>query len=260
MPLVSIQRDIATLLAPNRSASSHLAGALHLAPDSPRSSEDLDYFHEDLASVAKAFESDRRLLEKSGYRVEVQLSQPGFIRAIVGREDGTTKVDWVHDSAWRFFPPLPDPQVGFRLHPIDLAVNKVLALSGRDEPRDFLDVIHVHEHLLSLGALCWAAVGKDPGYNPESLVETLARKGRYHPGDFAALRLASPDLVKLKGTWLRAIDEARHLAGTLPPEDAGCLYLDPVEGNAVSPSGDTRRLRRHFGTHGGILPSIGRER
>jgi hypothetical protein len=28
-----------------------------------------------------------------------------------------------------------------QLHPIDLAVNKLLALAGRDEARDFLDIL-----------------------------------------------------------------------------------------------------------------------
>jgi hypothetical protein len=47
------------------------------------------------------------------------------------------------------------------LHPIDLAVNKVLALAGRDEPRDLLDTLYQHREVLCLGALCWAACGKD---------------------------------------------------------------------------------------------------
>lgn len=56
------------------------------------------------------------------------------------------------------------PHSGYQLHPIDLAINKVLALAGRDEARDFLDVLHAHATILPLGALCWAAVGKDPGF------------------------------------------------------------------------------------------------
>jgi len=116
----------------------------------------------------------------------------------------------------------------------------------------------VHRHFLSFGSLCWAAVGKDPGYSPLMLVEMLARKGRYRKEDFAALRLTSePDLPELKRTWLGAVDDARRLVGELPPEDAGCLYWDPSTEKFVTPIGDLGRLVRHFGSHGGILPSVG---
>jgi len=260
MPLTSHQASIARLIAVNRSPSSHLAGAaaLHLEPTSLRISNDLDYFHDAEVQVGQAFSADRALLEASGYQVTVTLSQPGFVRAIVGREGDATKVEWAHDSSWRFLPPVPDPVVGFRLHPLDLSINKVLALAGRDEPRDFLDVMYVHRHFLAFGSLCWAAVGKDPGYNPLMLVEMLARKGRYRKEDFAALRLTSePDLPELKRTWLEALDDARRLVGELPPEDAGCLYWDPSSEKFVTPNHDMAHLVRHFGSPGGILPSVG---
>lgn len=260
MPLAPIQASIARLIAVNRSPSSHLAGAaaLYLQPNSARTSTDLDYFHDREAQVGQAYAADRKILVDAGYRVEVVLSQPGFVRAIVSKEDETTKVEWAHDSSWRFLPPLPDPVVGYRLHPLDLSINKVLALAGRDEPRDFLDVLFVHRTYLSLGSLCWAAVGKDPGYGPEMLLEMLARKGRFRPEDFADLELAvQPRVEDLKLEWLGAMEEAQRLIRELPPGDAGCLYWDPATQRFVTPSGDIARLVRHFGSDGGILPSIG---
>ncbi|HEY5079184.1 MAG TPA: hypothetical protein VII43_05030 [Opitutaceae bacterium] len=260
MPLTSIQSAIARLIAVNRSPSSHLAGAaaLYVGPNSTRSSADLDYFHDREAQVGQAFAADRKILEESGYRVDVVLSQPGFVRAIVGRAGDSTKVEWAHDSSWRFLPPIPDPVVGFRLHPLDLSINKVLALAGRDEPRDFLDVLFVHRTYLSLGSLCWAAVGKDPGYGPQMLVEMLARKGRFRPDDFAGLDLAAPPrMEELKREWLQALADARRLVQELPAGDVGCLYWDPSAKAFVDPAGDLTRLVRHFGSDGGILPSIG---
>jgi hypothetical protein len=260
MPLTSHQAAVARLIAGNRSPVSHLAGgaALQLAPASFRSSNELDYSHDTEELVGQAFTADRAALEESGYEVTILLSQPGFIRAIVGQKGNATKVEWAHNSSWRFLPPIQDPDVGYRLHPLDLSINKVLALAGRDEPRDFLDVMYVHRHFLSFGSLCWAAVGKDPGYSPLMLVEMLARKGRYRKEDFAALRLTSePDLPELKRTWLEAVDEARRLVAELPPEDAGCLYWDPATERFVTPKHDVARLVRHFGSHGGILPSVG---
>jgi hypothetical protein len=162
MPLTPHQAAVARLIAGNRSPSSHLAGgaALHLEPTSLRIGNDLNYFHDAEALVAQAFAADRTTLEAAGYEVTVILSQPGFVRAIVGRAGKTTKVEWAHDSSWRFLPPVPDPEVEFRLHPLDLSINKVLALAGRDEPRDFLDVMYVHRHFLTFGSLCWAAVAR----------------------------------------------------------------------------------------------------
>ncbi len=262
MPLTDLQLAVARLLAGNRTPASHLAGgaAIHLAEDSLRLSNDLDYFHDEQRLVAESFARDQATLAKAGFNLDVILSQPGFVRAIVGREHESTKIEWAVDSAWRFFPAIEDPVVGYRLHPIDLSVNKVLALAGRDEPRDFLDAIYVHQHHLPLGALCWAAVGKDPGYNPEMLIEMLARKGRYRPEDFAELRLVKPPVLgELKRVWLAAIDEARALVRSLPAEDAGCLYFNPARGRFVAPAGDLDQLDRHRGSRGGIIPVIGEQ-
>ena len=260
MPLTQFQQTVAKLLAANRSPSSHLAGAaaIHLLPSSPRTSNDLDYFHDEESLVAQAFAADRQILAGAGFSIEPTLSQPGFVRAVVTRENEGTKVEWAHDSAWRFLPPIQDAEVGYRLHPLDLAVNKVLALAGRDEPRDFLDAIYVHREHLSLGALCWAAVGKDPGFSPELLVEMLARKGRYQPEDFEPLRVTKKtNLAELKRIWIEAIAAARQLVQMLPPEDAGCLYFEAATGKFVTPAGDLSGLVRHRGVRGGVLPTIG---
>lgn len=177
---------------------------------------------------------------------------------LVGSVGVAKSVDRAHDSSWRFLPPVFDPQFGFRLHPLDLAINKVLALAGRDDPREFLDVIYVHRNVLSLGCLCWAAAGRDPGISPTMLVEMLARKGRYRAEDFAGLDLTSqPDLADLKRTWLGAIATARLLTRDLPAGDAGCLYWNPTTNKFETPSGDVSRLVRHFGCQGGVLPLAG---
>jgi hypothetical protein len=208
--------------------------------------------------VAATFAADRLTLERAGYLIIVVVAQPGFVRAIVSRQGEATKVEWAHDSAWRFLPPVSDPVVGFRLHPLDLAINKVLALAGRDEPRDFLDVIYVHRRFLSFGSLCWAAVGKDPGFSPSMLVEMLARKGRYRAEDFLTLNLVSvPDIDDLKQTWIAAVDDARRLVRELPAEDAGCLYWNETTKRFETPVPGGVPLKRHFGSKGGILPSIG---
>jgi hypothetical protein len=125
----------------DRSPDSYLAGgaALHIAPTSQRFSNDLDYFHDSVERVASAFAADRARLNANAFELDVTLSQAGFVRALVRKGAEATKVEWVHDAPWRFLPALPHPVVGYVLHPIDLAINKLLALVGRDEPRDFLE-------------------------------------------------------------------------------------------------------------------------
>ncbi|MFQ5679187.1 MAG: nucleotidyl transferase AbiEii/AbiGii toxin family protein [Gemmatimonadota bacterium] len=263
MPLTDFQRGLLAELASDPTDDRYLAGgaAMHFAPDSTRYSDDLDFFHDSEARVASAFAADRAHLERAGYVVEVQQSLPGFVRAIVGKGEEATRVDWAHESAWRFMPLVRDPLGGLLLHPVDLAINKVLALAGRDEPRDFADILFVHRHVLALAALCWAAVGKDPGFTPLSLLELLKRRGRYRPEDFARLRLAEPfDLRAAKRTWLAALSEADAFVRDRPPEESGCLYYSVKQQRFVVPRSevglDAQGIEVHFGAPGGVLPHM----
>lgn len=261
MPLTDFQRSVLALLAQTRTPDSYLAGgaALHFAPNSIRYSNDLDFFHDSVERVATAFAEDQALLERAAYRVQVELSQPGFIRALVGRDDTSTRIDWAHDSAWRFMPPVRDALGGYLLHEIDLAVNKTLALAGRDEPRDYVDILFIHERILALGALCWAAVGKDPGLTPLSLLELLKRRGRVRPEELARLDLAAPiDPVASKQLWLSALDEAERFVRSRPGDEVGCLYYSPVRARFVVPEPDadlaSQGVVPHYGSPGGVLP------
>ncbi len=78
------------------------------------------------------------------------------------------------------------------LHPFDLATNKVLALAGQLEPRDWVDVILSGERLQPLGYLAWAACGKDPGFNPAAILEHAARASRYLPTNCRRTSSACP--------------------------------------------------------------------
>lgn len=261
MPLTEFQRTVAQLIAPLRTPESHLAGgaAIHLTPQSKRYSNDLDYFHDSAERVGEAFAKDRQVLVAAGFEVIIQMNQPGFMRALVSKGNDSTKLEWSHDSAWRFMPAIPDELVGFRLHPIDLAINKLLALAGRDEPRDFLDIIWIHQELLHLGMLCWAAVGKDPGFTPLSLLELIRRRGKYRPEDFTRLKLTTLiNLPELKATWLAALDAAEGILKRLPPDQIGCLYYSKSAKKFVIPDPATLAANEdivpHHGRPGGVLP------
>ena len=265
MPLTEFQRTLLALLAEQvgeQPAESYLAGgaALHFAPNSTRYSNDLDFFHDSVERVAAAFNDNRLRLEAAGYTVTVEISQPGFVRASVTRGKWSTRVDWAHDSAWRFMPLVRDPLGGLMLHPVDLAINKVLALAGRDEPRDFVDILFINERVLPLGAVCWAAAGKDPGFTPLSLLELLKRRGRNRPEEFARLDLAEPfDLVAAKTEWLAALGTADEFIRSRPPGEMGCLYWSGEAGEFVMPAaglGASDTVIPHYGTSGGVVPQV----
>ena len=260
MPLTPYQAKVARLLSTQRSPDSYLAGgaALHIEPNTLRFSNDLDYFQDSLARVVSAFDADRAALLAAGHKLELLMERPGFVRAIARQGADSTKIEWVFDTAFRFLPVVEDARAGFLLHPIDLAINKVLALVGRDEPRDYLDTIDAHGRILGLGGLIWAACGKDPGFTPLMLLDLLRRKGRYRPEDFSRLALrVAPNLTETKQAWLAALESAKAFVEARPLEELGCLYYSPGrrEFSGTPPLADD--VRPHFGRPGGVLPLIG---
>lgn len=263
VPLTDLQRELLALLARSRSSDGYLAGgtALHLAPTSQRFSDDMDFFHDSIEAVAESFARDSKVLDDSGYRLEILLSQPGFIRALVRADDEATLIDWAHDSAWRFMPLVRNDTGGLMLHEVDLALNKVLTLAGRDEARDLVDILYAHKHILPLGAMIWAAVGKDPGFTPASLLEQLKRRGRHQPEEIDRLALATQfDLAEAKTAWRAALSDADDFIRRRPHDEVGCLYYYPSRGCFAAPcpglSLEEQGLVAHFGQPGGILPRV----
>ncbi len=257
MPLTPFQQALVLLLASNRTADSHLAGgaALHFAPNSLRYSNDLDYFHDSEERVASAFRADQALLLAESYSLQVQLNQPGYIRAVVGKHSDSTKVERAYDSAWRFLPVVRGTEVGYVLHPIDLAINKVLTLAGREEPRDLIDVLAAHENILPFSALVWAAPGKDPGFNPLSLLGMLRRRSKYRPEDFKRVLLHKPiDVGQLKEQWTSMLDAAEVEMAWPPADEVGCLYYSHATKAFSWPNG--AGVVPHYATRGGVWPQV----
>jgi hypothetical protein len=259
MPLTPLQRDILATVGSARTPDSYLAGgaAIHFTPQSTRFSGDLDFFNDSVERVATAYAADHGALVLAGYSVDIEISQPGFVRAIVSRDAGATRIDGAHDSAWRFMPPVRDALGGYLLHDVDLAINKTLALAGRDEARDFVDIMYVNERVLPLAGLVWAAVGKDPGFSPLSLLELLKRRGRPRPEEIARLNLAAPfDLTSARTLWLAALADADAFVRSRPSSEIGCLYYSVERDRFVLPAPDAESggIMAHYGRPGGVLP------
>lgn len=257
MPLTEFQREVLRLIAQHRHPDSYIAGGtpLHRAEASPRFSEDIDIFHDAQESVAIAAETDLRVLGENGYTIERPLVTPSFQRAVVKKGGDALRLEWAVDSAFRFFPVQADPDFGYTLHLADLATNKVLALAGRWEARDFIDTLYLHGHFAPLGLLAWAAAGKDPGLTPAFILAQAARFNRLNAGELAAVVGASGlDLPKMKNDWLHMLESAETAIQALPADEMGCLYLAP--GDIVSDPRIEPLAKPHFPSVGGALPHL----
>lgn len=261
MPLGVFEREVLHLLAANRSPDSFIAGAsvLHQPPASPRISLDIDIFHDAEESLAASVECDLATLRKADFAVEEGRQMATFFRAHISRHGCETRLEWAVDSAFRFFPVEADAEMGWRLNFWDAATNKVLAFAGRRVFRDYVDTLYLDREYLSLGALAWAAAGKDPGLTPEFIVDWTRRMSRYTPEEILRAQLPEPpDLPKMKQHLLEAAAKAEALFLQLPPFEMGCLYLNAA-GVPVCPepqSPEFTHLTRHFGSVKGAWPRI----
>lgn len=90
----------------NRTPDSYLAGgaALNIEPSSKRFSNALDYFHDSGGTRRNGLRRGSRAARGSRHELRLVMNQPGDVRAVVEKADQSTKIEWAHDSAWRFLP------------------------------------------------------------------------------------------------------------------------------------------------------------
>ncbi len=265
MALTEFQRDILRLLAPSRlERESYVAGGVALNTQllAPRRSRDIDLFHDTIEAVAQTVEADRSLMKGSGYTLRFVREAPTFAEAVVERHGQSTLIQWVFDSAFRFFPLITDNELGLALHPFDLATNKVLAMAGRLEVRDFIDLVTCCEQIQPLGYLVWAACGKDPGFGPPALLQEIRRGGRYSQAEIDLLDFdgVAPNAGKIGRRWRQQLKEADAICELLPFDEVGlavvmedrklCLLDEPALAEALK----KKTIGFHRGTIGGAWP------
>jgi hypothetical protein len=245
MALTDLQRRVCRTIARNRIASgeSYVAGGV---------------------ALDATWRGDRELLEAAGFAVRPLRERPSFVEAEVGDAGGTVLLQWIRDSAYRFLPLVEHPEFGLVLHPIDLATNKTLALVGRLEVRDWIDLMTCVRTLQPLGYLAWAACGKDAGYSPLAILEQAARSARYvqREVDVLAFDGAPPDLTALSREWRAILAAAHEVVALLPPAQIGKLVLAADGGlfrgdtTALEAALATGSLRFHEGRLRGALPQV----
>jgi hypothetical protein len=254
VPLSKIQTDILRLLAVHRDPESYVAGASPLNRNAPRMSADIDVFHDREERVAAAAMADTQTLAAAGYGVSWLRQLPLIYTAEVTRGDAGTRLEWVVDSDYRFFPTMQDETFGYVLHPVDLAMNKVMAAAGRRELRDLIDLVTVHETILPLGAVIWAAVEKSPGFTPEGLIAEIRRNSNYPKAEWRALQSSEPlDPKDIMARLRVALDEAEVFIGRMPTNKIGLLFLQA--GEVVQPDPDRLdAYQTHAGQRRGQWP------
>jgi hypothetical protein len=260
VPLSNLQRDILRTLAAHRSPESYVAGSAYLTRTGSRFSDDIDVFHDREERVALTAEQDFGTLQAAGFQVRWQRREVAFFQAIVSKAAESTRLEWVQDSDFRFYPTQPDPEFGYVLHPADLATNKIMAAAGRREPRDIVDLVTIHDDILPLGAVACAAVGKSLGFTPEGLINEVRRLARYTAADFDRIASEPPvDAAFVMQRLRQALEEADAFVRRIPTDQVGVLFLK--DGQPVQPDPDhlgdyvTREGAR--GGHWPSSPEIG---
>jgi hypothetical protein len=244
------QSKVLRLLARNRSPESYVTGN---AREEIRWSADVDVFHDAEQAVIQSSEKDLNLLQVEGYSVERDIWTPPFRRAWVARDGNGVKLEWCQDSAWRFFPIERDELLGWKLHRFDALTNKALAMAGRAETRDLVDLVaNAEKH--PLPSVIWAACAKDSGYNPLLLMNQMQRNSRINPEELREMG-ASFQPVELKQRWLElavvaSIEIGRAAAAGIEP---GLAFV-----NARGDIGwfDMAGFKPHKAVLGGSLPHI----
>lgn len=216
--LSSLQERAARIIAVLEEAEDFaLAGgaALIVRGDIERRTRDLDFFGLDPAAVDRLVPAAERALREAGFKVDRIVDHSGFARFVIANEEERTEVDIASDA--RLFP-LEQAEGIWLLAGEELAVDKVLALFGRAEARDFTDLMALEDrygldHLLELAA------DKDRGFDPAVFAQMLDRFGRLRRDEFVIDDDEYEKLCRSVVFWrTRALELARQHSRGLSPE------------------------------------------
>lgn len=164
-----------------------------------RPSADVDIFTTSRAEgdFPMAVDAVLTALSSDGLIPETEIRNTSFARITVADPGGTSaKIEMGVD--WRANRPLR-LSIGLVLHPDDAVANKVCALFGRAEVRDYVDVDAVvssgrysEEELLGLAEM------HDPGFDRQWFAEALAAVDRLPDARFQLYGLTPAEVIGLK--------------------------------------------------------------
>jgi hypothetical protein len=162
-----------------------------------RETRDLDFFAGTEAAVAQLLPALETALQVEGLAARREQVTPSFARLTVSDGDATTLVDLAWD--YRLQQPV-QAAIGRVVTEEELGADKLLALFGRAEPRDFLDVRDLAARR-GLRRLCELAHQKDLGFTEAGLADSLGRFDRLDRQDLGLDAAGYRELQQLVAAW-----------------------------------------------------------
>jgi predicted nucleotidyltransferase component of viral defense system len=132
-----------------------------------RRSNDLDFFTPVEELIVPLSQKLEVSLIEEGFRVERLRGFHSFVELSVRSDNDSTVVHFALDSPFRFEQPSDFDEIpGVKVDSlIDIATNKLLALFGRAELRDFVDIYFLVKEHFNKNELIQKAFQKDPGFD-----------------------------------------------------------------------------------------------
>lgn len=201
-----------------------------------RRSDDIAIFHDTDEEVTGAAKADLAILDAAGYKTHTDFIIYGCVDATISDGKFETIIQWFAETKRRFFPLVKDEEWGARLHQADLAVNKVLAASGRSKARDIADLVAIARNYCPLGPLVLAAAGKPPNFSPRRTIDEIRRHTLSIPAEeFLAVKGLPSDWTPefIRDEVLRQLDLADKYIMAAPADLVGILTVNkedvPIE-------------------------------
>lgn len=146
-------------------------------------------------------------LRADGLEVAIEREGTSFARLAV-TDPGAGTVSTVELGVdWRAYPPV-QLAIGPVLHPADAVANKLCALFGRAEVRDYIDVHGVLEDgRFATGELLRMAAEHDPGFDLPIFAEALRAVRRFPSSAFEPYKLTADQVDALHARLLAWADE-----------------------------------------------------
>jgi Nucleotidyl transferase AbiEii toxin, Type IV TA system len=198
--LSPLQEQVAAIIASLAEAEGFaLAGgaALIARGEVERQTRDLDFFGLSPDAVDRLVPAVDRALHDAGLVVRQVQENHGFARLIVESGDDRTELDPGADA--RLFPAEPGRPAP-TLSGEELAVDKVLAVFGRAEARDFVDLAAIEERY-GLDRLFELAAEKDRGFTPEMFAVMAGRFSRLREDEFGIGADRYAELTRRVAVW-----------------------------------------------------------
>jgi hypothetical protein len=193
-------------------------GALVVLGVVDRPTQDLDFFATSPEAVDALAPAVEQALVAAGLSVEARRRVPGFTQFVVADSSSSTLVDLSWDARLR---PTQATEVGPVLATDELAADKTLALLGRAEARDFVDVYRLRA-TYSREQLADLARQKDRGFDLEMFASALDGMSRHDRRDLPVDEDTHRAMRQEFGEWRRALT-----AELGPRLDRGARRLEP---------------------------------